>query len=79
MSQSRNSPVIITERTARFTAASHNEIEISYPFDGLPDDVRNGEKQTTFYDATLYASRQAEHGKAIYPDPTPFTDGHFKR
>lgn len=75
----RNTPPIITERSARYSSDSHNEIEISYPFDGLPNDSRNGEKQTTFYDAEQYASRQFEHGKLVYPDPEPFTDGKFKR
>ena len=77
---SRNTtPHKTTVRAARFTSADHSEVELSAPFDGLPDNPRNGDQELSFYDADLYAKRQHLHGRAIYPQPEPFTDGRFKR
>lgn len=75
----RNKPVITTVRAARFSSAAHDEIELSYPFEGIAGHQDNGKLQLSFYDKQQYDQRQFKHGHDIYPTPEPFTDGHFKR
>jgi len=75
----RDAPVITAGRAARYSSADHSEIELSFPFEGLPGHADNGKQQHAFYSPERYAEKQAEHSKDTYPDPEPFTDGKFKR
>lgn len=68
-----------TTRSARFTSAAHDEVELIYPFEALEGHQDNGKPQYGYYSAERYASKQLEHGHEIYPEPAPFTDGNFKR
>lgn len=74
-----NSPPIIAARSARYTTLASDEVELIYPFEGIEGHADNGKATFGYYTAERYASKQFEHGKAIYPEPAPFTDGNFKR
>lgn len=67
-----NVPAFTTTRAARFTTATHDEVELTHPFEGIEGHQDNGKKMHAYYSTEHYAARQAEHGHAIYPEPTPF-------
>jgi len=72
-------PPIISARSARFSTAAHDEVELIYPFEGIEGHADNGKATHGYYPTDDYKKRQDAHGKDIYPEPEPFTDGHFKR
>jgi hypothetical protein len=79
MPASRDTPVKITKRQARFSSQAHDEVELIYPLETLPDHQDYGTKQTVFYSADRYEARGLDYGPDYYPTPDPFTDGRFIR
>ena len=58
-------------RTAQFTTPAADEVALNYIIEAAPSSSLHGTAGIAFYDIEQYRKRQAAHGVATYPEPTP--------
>lgn len=58
-------------KNAQFTTPAQSEVMLTYIIEANPSSSLHGTAGVAFYDIEQYRKRQAQHGVATYPEPTP--------